>query len=56
MTSYSAFDFSLFGNDFLPGVERSVRVRLALTPLDEKLSQPLKMYRKFIGEKAKAPE
>lgn len=50
MTSYSAFDLSLFGNDFLPGVERSVRVRLALTPLDEKLSQPLDLYRRYIGE------
>ncbi|MGY8654242.1 MAG: hypothetical protein ACKVJX_11550 [Verrucomicrobiia bacterium] len=51
MTSYSAFDFSLFGNNLLPGVERSVRIRLALTPLDDKLSQPLDLYRNYIGEK-----
>lgn len=51
MTSYSAFDFSLFGNNLRPGVERSVRIRLALTPLDDKLSQPLDLYRNYIGEK-----
>ena len=51
MTSYSAFDFSLFGNDFLPGVKRRVRVRLALTPLDEKLSQPLNLYGHYNAEK-----
>ena len=48
MTSYSAFDFSLFGKDFRPGVERSVRIRLALTPLDRELSQPLNLYRRYV--------
>jgi hypothetical protein len=48
MTPYSAFDLSLFGDDLLPGDERTVRVRLALTALDDDLSQPLAMYRKFM--------
>ena len=53
MTSYSAFDFSLFGNDFLPGLERSVRVRLALTQLDDMLSQPLDLYRDYVRAQSK---
>jgi len=47
MVAYSAFDFSLFGGDLTPGDERTVRVRLALTPLDGGMTQPLAMYRKF---------
>jgi hypothetical protein len=47
MVAYSAFDFSLFGEDLTPGDERTVRVRLALTPLDEGMAQPLAMYREF---------
>lgn len=50
MTAYSAFDFSLFGDDLTPGDERTVQVRLALTPLNEDLSQPLAMYRAFERE------
>lgn len=50
LTSYSAFDFSLFGGDLVPGVERSVRVRLAVTPVDEGYTQPLKLYEEFLSE------
>ena len=50
LTSYSAFDFSLFGDDLLPGTERSVRCRLALVPLDGDLSRPLEMYKAFVSE------
>lgn len=47
MVPYSAFDFSLFGDDLAPGDERTVKVRLALTPLDEGMTQPLAMCRAF---------
>jgi hypothetical protein len=49
LTPYSAVDFSLFGDDLLPGDVRSVRVRLMLTPLDD-WSKPLAIYRSFLGE------
>ncbi|MDE2997997.1 MAG: hypothetical protein OXU79_02845 [Gemmatimonadota bacterium] len=47
MTDYSAFDFSLFGDDMVPGSRRAVRMRLALTEVDEKLTQPLAHYQSF---------
>ena len=50
LTTYSAFDFSLFGDDLLPGSERSVKCRLALVPLDGDLSRPLEMYKTFVSE------
>ena len=50
LTTYSAFDFSLFGDDLLPGDERSVKVRLALIPLDGDPSRALEMFREFIVE------
>ena len=50
LTTYSAFDLSLFGDDLLPRDERTVKVRLAVTPLDRDLSHPLKLYRAFIAE------
>ncbi len=50
LTTYSAFDLSLFGDDVLPHYERTVKVRLAVTELDEDLSQPLKLYEAFIAE------
>jgi len=52
LTTYSAFDFSLFGDDLLPGVERTVKVRLALIPLDGDLGRPLELYEAFIAETA----
>jgi hypothetical protein len=52
LTPYSAFDLSLFGDDLLPGDVRIARVRLALTPLDDDLSQPLKLYQAFLAETA----
>ncbi len=51
LTPYSAFDLSLFGNDLSPGNRRVVKVRLALTELDEKMSQPLELYRAFVSER-----
>lgn len=50
LTSYSAFDLSLFGDNLIPSDERTVKVRLALTSLDRDMSQPLKLYRAFISE------
>lgn len=50
LTTYSAFDLSLFGDDMLPGDERSVKVRLAVTALDEDMTQPLELYRAFVTE------
>jgi len=50
LTSYTAIDFSLFGEDFLPGDRRTARVRLVLTELDDGLSQPLELYRAFLSE------
>ncbi len=50
LTTYSAFDLSLFGDDLLPGVERSVKVRLALIPLDGEFSRAIDLYRAFIAK------
>ena len=50
MTTYSAFDLSLFGHDLLPGDERTAVVRLALTDLDDEMSQPVALYRAFLAE------
>jgi hypothetical protein len=51
LTPYSAFDFSLFGDDLLPGDERTAQVRLVLTTLDQEMSQPLKLYEDFLAER-----
>ena len=48
MTDYAAFDYSLFGNDMVPGDERTVRMRLAVVPLEGDLDRPLEVYRKFV--------
>ncbi|MHB8899083.1 MAG: hypothetical protein ACYC6Y_10085 [Thermoguttaceae bacterium] len=53
LTTYSAFDFSLFGSDFVPGSERTARIRLAVTPLDPDFSTPLKLYQEFLAEMEK---
>ena len=50
LTSYSAFDLSLFGDDLLPGDRRTVKARLAVTELDDDMSQPGKLYRAFLAE------
>lgn len=50
LTTYSAFDFSLFGDDLLPGGERTVKVRLALIALDGELGRPLELYQAFLAE------
>lgn len=50
LTSYSAFDLSLFGDNLIPGDERTVKVRLALTKLDDEMSQPLKLYKAYLAE------
>ena len=53
LTTYSAFDHSLFGGDLLPGERRTVRMRLALIPLDHDLTKPLELYKNFLQETAK---
>jgi hypothetical protein len=53
LAPYTAFDFSLFGDDLLPGRGRTVKVRLALTDLDREMSQPLKAYQAFLAETEK---
>jgi hypothetical protein len=50
LTTYSAFDLSLFGDDLLPGVERSVKVRLALIALDGDFSRAIDLYRDFTAD------
>ena len=50
LTTYSAFDLSLFGGDLVAGDERTVKVRLAVTPLDGELSQPVKLYEEFLAQ------
>ena len=50
LTTYSAFDFSLFGDDLLPNDERTVVVRLVLTELDQEMSQPLALYQAFLAD------
>jgi len=52
LTDYSAFDMSLFGDDFSPGEGRSVRVRLALTQLDEAMTEPFRIHEQFVSETA----
>jgi hypothetical protein len=54
-TSYSAFDHSLFGQDVAAGDQRIARVRLALTPLDAGMSQPLELYEAFLAERDDEP-
>ncbi len=49
-TTYTAVDFLVFGDDLLPGDVRTADVRLVLTPLDAAMSQPLKLYEKFLSE------
>ena len=44
---------SLFGTDFQPGNRRTVRTRLAVTPLDEQMTTPLAAYKSFISEQEK---
>ncbi|MBM4081509.1 MAG: hypothetical protein FJ278_17530 [Planctomycetes bacterium] len=39
---------SLFGDDLMPGQERTVRTRLAVTRLDGDLSRPLALYDTFV--------
>lgn len=55
LTTYSAFDMSLFGVDLVPGDQRSVRVRLALVDLAGDLDRAVKSYRDFLGRADGAP-
>lgn len=50
LTNYAAFDFSLFGEDLLPGDERTARIRLAVVPLGGDPLLPLTLYRAFLSE------
>jgi hypothetical protein len=49
LTSYSAFDCSLFGADASPGVELRAAVRLALVDLDGDLSRALALYQAYLA-------
>jgi hypothetical protein len=51
LTTYSAFDLSLFGDDLLPGDSRTIKVRLAMVHLDGDLSRALGMYEQFVAER-----
>jgi hypothetical protein len=51
-TSYSAFDFSLIGENLAAGDTRTIHIRLALTELDEAMSQPLAVYEEFVKSTA----
>ncbi len=48
LTSYSAFDLSLFGVDLVPRAECRARVRLALLRLDGDWGRALDAYREFL--------
>jgi hypothetical protein len=48
-TSYSAFDFSLCGENLASGDTRTLSIRLTLTDLDEQMSQPLGVYESFLN-------
>jgi hypothetical protein len=52
MTSYSAFDLSLFGQDLLPDDRKSVKVRLQVTQLESEIREPLEIYRDFVDAPA----
>ncbi len=41
---------SLFGNDLVIGSERTAKVRLQVTELDEVMKRPLKLYEAFLSE------
>jgi hypothetical protein len=56
LTSYSAFDLSLFGDDLLPSVQRSVKVRLAVIPIEGDLSRPLEWYRSYLVPKSEGSD
>lgn len=50
LTTYSAFDLSLFGADAVPGAELHARVRLAILELDDNWDNVLAAYREFLGQ------
>jgi hypothetical protein len=56
LTTYSAFDLSLFGADTVAGAELHARVRLAIVDLDEKWENVLAAYRQFLGEQEPAAD
>ncbi len=55
MTTYSAFDLALFGHDATAGMERTVRVRLALCRIDGP-EDPLRRYQDFLAEAGRTTE
>jgi hypothetical protein len=50
-TSYSAIDLTLFGDDLVPGDERTANVRLQLLSLDGDLDRALAACRAFVTSK-----
>lgn len=51
LTTYSAFDLSLFGDDVTPGYRRTVKVRLALVETDAAMTRPLDLYQEFLRQR-----
>ena len=50
MTTYSAFDLSLFGEDVVAGDQRTVKVRLQVVTLDGSFQEPVRCYGAFLAE------
>ena len=48
--------FCLFGDDLTIGYERTVKVRLQVTDLDEDSATPLELYEAFVAEPGKSNE
>jgi len=55
LTTYSAFDLSLFGDNAVPGTELYARVRLAVVELDDEWKSVLEAYRSFLSTKGEGP-
>lgn len=55
LTTYSAFDLSLFGDDTVPGVELRARVRLAVVTADEQWKSASEAYQAFLSEVGEQP-
>jgi hypothetical protein len=50
LTTYSAFDLSLFGADAVAGAEMHAKVRLAIVRLDENWDNVLAAYQEFVSD------
>ena len=55
LTTYSAFDLSLFGDNAVPGSELRARVRLAVVEIDDQWKSVLEAYQVFLSMKGDRP-